>query len=192
MSHPKPPLGALLDRIVRECVEEGNPVVLSGLGTFHSSADGDLEFTPTGGVRIFIGYVSENQESAIKLFENFTKAGLSPWVDVRKLLPGQNWRRCIEHAIDNADFFVPCFSRRAAAKRGFFPYELRYALRCEERMPLDDCFIMPVRLEDCDVPHRFEENIQHVDLLPDWDAGFSKLLLAVREEVQARLDRKAA
>ena len=104
---------------------------------------------------------------------------MNPWLDRKKLLPGQNWRRCIERAVDTSDFFIACFSKTAASKRGQLSYEVRYALKCAERMPLDDIYFVPVRFEECRVPQRITSQIQYVDLFPDWDAG----LLAMTESL---------
>ena len=89
---------------------------------------------------------------AAKLYEALEAAGLQPWLDAEKLLPGQNWRGCIERAIDTSDFFIACFSSKSVRKRGQFPYEVRYALRTADRMPLDDVFMLPVRMADVRCP----------------------------------------
>jgi hypothetical protein len=117
---------------------------------------------------------------------------MKAWIDKHRLLPGQDWRRVIERAIDRADFFVACFSRRAGRKRGQFPYELRYALRCAERMPLDEMFLMPVRLEACLVPQRIQNTTQYVDLFPDWNMGVERLVESIRREHAQRRQRDAA
>ena len=62
------------------------------------------------------------------LFQDFQNHGFDPWLDRKKLLPGQNWPRSIEEAIETSDFFVPCFSHRSVNKKGGFQAEIRYAL----------------------------------------------------------------
>ena len=44
-------------------------------------------------------------------------AKMAPWLDRKKLLPGQVWTRCIDRAIENSDFFVACFSTVSAVVR---------------------------------------------------------------------------
>jgi len=86
-----------------------------------------------------------------------------------------------------ADFFVPCFSRRAATKRGAFQSELRYALDCATRLPLEDMFILPARLDNCEVPRPVASRIHYVDLFPDWDRGVRRLIRTiVRESARRR------
>ena len=89
---------------------------------------------------------------------------------------GQNWPRRIEDAIASSDFFIPCFSARSVRKRGGFQAELRFALSCASRIPLDDVYLIPVRLNECRVPARIQREIQYVDLYPDWDRGFARVI----------------
>src|SRR6185312_7470561 len=99
-------------------------------------------------------YAHEDAAAAERLYREFVKRGFSAWLDRKKLLPGQNWPRRIEDAIISADFFVACFSTRSVDKRGGFQAEIRYALDCAKRVPLDDVFLIPVRLDECRVPAR--------------------------------------
>ena len=104
-------------------------------------------------------------------------------------MPGQNWPRAIERAIGISDFFVACFSKRATCKRGQFQSELRYALECAARVPLDDVFLIPVRLDDCPVPQRIANHLQYVDLFPDWNKGLRKVAAVIRKQARERRER---
>lgn len=183
-----PQLNEIVGEVIKQCIAEGIPVDLEGLGTFRRTNSG-VAFERSAGPRVFIAYVVEDYSCAVKLYQALARAGFNPWLDRKKLLPGQNWRRCIEHAIDTCDFFVACFSSKSVAKRGQFPYEVRYALRSAERMPLDDVFVMPVRLADCQVPKRIAWNIQYVDLFPDWEQGLERLIASIRREWENRQAR---
>lgn len=112
-------------------------------------------------------------------------------MDKQKLLPGQNWPRAIEHAIEASDFFVACFSQRAVSKRGQFQAELRYALDCAARLPLEQIYLIPVRLEECQVPLRISRQFQYLDLFPDWDKGARRLAAAMRRRSAGQQHRAA-
>ena len=183
-------LAAVVVEAVRSTLTEGSSVELDGLGVFRLHG-GELEFYPESGPRVFIAYVAEETTQAVKLAQALQCAGFRVWIDRFKLLPGQDWRKAIERAIERADFFIPCFSQKAVRKRGQFPYEIRFALRCAERMPLDDNFIAPVRLEECAVPAAIQSRIQYVDLFPDWDHGVMRLVHSLEKEHQARCQRVA-
>jgi hypothetical protein len=187
-----PKFGELLAGIVKASLRDGVPVEIDGLGVFEADRSGRTRFIATTAPKVFVAYVQEDFEKAAALASALEDAGMKPWLDRRKLLPGQNWPRCIERAIDRADFFVACFSKLAVRKRGQFPFELRYALRCADRMPLDDSFIVPVRLDECDVPRRIASQIQYVDLFPDRAAGVRKLVRAMRGEYARRRGSAAA
>jgi len=184
-------LHELVGAVVKQCLTEGIDVELDGLGVFRHT-DAGLVFVPAAGPRVFIAYVREDYAAAAKLYEALEAAGLQPWLDAEKLLPGQNWRGGVERAIDNSDFFIACFSSKSVRKRGQFPYEVRYALRTADRMPLDDVFILPVCLAECAVPSRIAWHVQSVDLFPDWDAGIERLLEMLRREIRRRRPSPAA
>lgn len=167
-------------RLVSLCLQEGAAVEVDGLGVFRPDAGG-FRFEPAPKPMVFIAYVQEDVGQAVKLYDAFKQHGLDPWMDSKKLIPGQNWPRAIERAIEVSDFFVACLSRKAVRKRGQFQAELRYALDCARRQPLDQIYLIPVRLEECAVPFRISREYQYVDLFPDWASGFRRVLRAIRK-----------
>jgi len=187
MSPRTAPTSAQVAGLVRRCLERGGSVEIDGLGLFRQGAGGGFEFVPQTRPKVFVTYVQEDVAAAERLYRDFLARGYDPWLDRKKLLPGQNWPRAIERAIEVSDYFVPCFSRRATVKRGWFQCELRYALDCAGRVPPGEIYLIPVRLEQCQVPARVSREIQYVDLFPDWDRGFRRILAAMRRRVgQAR------
>ena len=166
--------------IVRRSLERGQAVEIDGLGTFRPGAGGGYDFIAQTEPRVFIAYVEEDLAVARRLRDGIAAAGCSPWMDKDKLIPGQNWPRAIRRAVEISDVFVACFSARSSAKRGPFQSELRWALDCAQRMPLEQTFVVPVRFEACDVPRRIAEQVQYVDLFPDWDSGVKKVIRAVK------------
>lgn len=167
-------------QVIRRALEQGQRVEIDGLGTFQAADGGGYEFNPQTEPRVFIAYVEEDLALARRLRDGLMAAGCSPWMDKDKLIPGQNWPRAIKRAIEISDAFVGCFSVRSSSKRGPFQTELRWALHCAQRMPLEETFVVPVRFEACAVPKRIAEELQYVDLFPDWDAGVKKVVGAVR------------
>jgi hypothetical protein len=178
--------------IIRTALAEGHVVEIDGLGVFQPGEHGSFDFIPSLTPRVFIAYVEEDVRHARRLYRACEKSGLQPWLDKEKLLPGQNWPRSIQQAIEVADFFVPCFSRKAAKKRGAFQSELRYALDCATKLPLEDVFILPVRLDDCDVPRQIAGRLQYIDLFPHWDRGVRRLIRTIVRSAEHRRVRQAA
>jgi hypothetical protein len=171
--------------IVRESLAAGCAIEIEGLGTFRAGRRGH-EFTPQTGGQVFIAYAAEDFPAARRLCEALRLAGCSPWLDKEKLLAGQNWPRAIERAIEVSDVFVACFSRRSVVKRGMFQQELRHALECARRRPLDDSFVLPVRLEACSVPGSIAGHLQYVDLFADWGKGVRRLARGIRKAARRR------
>jgi hypothetical protein len=175
------PCSAQLAQVVIRGLAAGKSVEIDGLGVFHPDAVNGVRFEPRA-PRVFVAYVREDQPSAGRLCDDLAGAGFSPWMDARKLLPGQNWPRAIESAIETSDFFVACYSTNSAAKRGGFQAEIRYALDCAQRIPLEEIFIVPVRLDACRVPRAIRRELQYVDLFPDWAKGSRRLTATMRRE----------
>src|SRR5262249_41246926 len=173
-------------QLVRKCLEEGHSVDIDGLGVFGRDRWGDYRFVARTRPTIFLAYVEEDRLSADRLFDDLDKRGFAPWLDRRKLLPGQNWPRAIEETIETSDFFVACFSHQSVGKKGAFQAEIRYALDCARRVPLDETFLIPVRLDDCRVPARIRREIQYIDLFPDWNRGVSRIVSVMERQLRKR------
>ena len=171
---------AQVARALKRCLDERGIVEVDGLGVFHRAKNGGYDFVPNTRPRVFVAYVAEDRAKAERLFDDLHEQGLEPWLDHRKLLPGQNWPRSIERSIEVSDSFVACFSRRSVKKRGQFQAELRYALDCAARLPLDEIFFIPVRFDDCRIPAEITGQIHYVDLFPDWDLGIRRIVEVIR------------
>lgn len=166
--------------VVIEGLAAGKPVEIDGLGVFYPDDAQGFRFEPRRQAQVFIAYVTEDAPVAGRLYDALEKAGFSPWMDVRKLLPGQNWPRAIENAIETSDFFVACFSRHSVDKKGCFQAEVRYGLDCARRMPLDEIFLAPIRFDECRVPRSIQRELQYIDLFPDWQRGIRRLTHMMR------------
>ena len=175
-----------LAQIVIQGLAAGQAVEIDGLGSFVPDTVDGFRFEPRRLPQVFVAYAKEDAAVAELLYDGLQAAGFSPWMDVRKLVPGQNWPRAIEVAIEASDFFVACFSQNSVHKKGGFQMEVRYALECARRVPLDEIFVVPLRLDQCPVPRRIQREFQYVDLFPDWIAGFRRLMTMMRREVARR------
>lgn len=175
-----------LGAIIRKCLGEGASVEIEGLGSFAPDGKGGFDFNRETRPQVFIAYVFEDTEKADRLFKNLEAFGFDPWLDRKRLVPGQNWPRAIERAIEVSDYFIACFSRKAVAKRGVFQAELRYALDCASRVPEDDIYFIPVRLDNCKLPTSIADSIQYVDLFPDWPSGMQQIVRMIRRQERRR------
>jgi hypothetical protein len=53
-------------------------------------------------------------------------------------------------------------------------------------VPLDEIFVVPLRLDGCRVPRSIQREFQYVDLFPDWSRGIRRLVTTMRREVARR------
>ena len=173
-------------RIVRECLEEGKTVVIDGLGAFRPQGKRGYRFLARSAPSVFLAYVQEDASVVERLCDALEAQGFDTWIDRRKLLPGQNWPRSIEDAIEATDFVIACFSQNSVTKKGGFQAEIRYALDCARRVPLDDVFLIPVRLDDCRVPPSIRREIQYIDLFADWARGLRRIVTIISRQLAKR------
>jgi TIR domain len=175
--------------VLLDALESGAKVEIDGLGTFLPGEDGKIRFVDRSLPKVFISYVHEDGEAAERIFTELTAVGFDPWLDRRKLMPGQNWPRSVEDAINFSDFVIACFSDRSVSKKGGFQSEIRYALDCATRMPLDEVFLIPVRFDECRVPVRIQKEVQYVDLFPNWDIGIRRIIEIINKEMTRKREK---
>ncbi len=172
----KAPLEAKLELLLRDTLTREGSLCLGGVGTFRLLSNGRIAFDPWTRKKVFLAYVLEDKRAVQAIFRFLRRQDFAPWMDAECLLPGQDWPRAIERAIEAADFVVPCFSATACRKRSHFHAELRYALDAARRVPLDAHYLVPVRLDACPIPKRIQLQTQYVDLFPDFRQGLRRLL----------------
>jgi hypothetical protein len=110
----------------------------------------------------------------MKIYDSLSKQGFSPWLDKVSLLPGQTWEGEIKNAIQKSSFVILLLSKNSLDRQGYFHKEIRLALDVLETIPFGKIFLIPARLDSCDVP-AYLRTIQWVDLFPDWDDGYGKI-----------------
>jgi TIR domain len=116
---------------------------------------------------IFISYAREDAQSAERVYKDLKNAGLNPWLDKEAILPGYKWKFAIYQAIKNSRFFIPLFSSKSVEKIGYIQNELKYAIEVSKNFPDKDVYIIPARLNDCNMPYEILEEIHSVDLFPE-------------------------
>jgi len=104
-------------------------------------------------LKIFLSYASQDKLLVRKLSERLAcEEWIDPWVDEKKLLPGQDWRLKIEEAVETSDIVIICLSTNSVSKEGFVQKELRYAKEISLEKPEETIFLIPLRLDDCEPP----------------------------------------
>jgi formylglycine-generating enzyme required for sulfatase activity len=127
-------------------------------------------------LRVFLCHASGDKPKVRELYRRLLAEGLDVWLDEAKLLPGQNWRVEIPKAVKNSDAVIVCLSKASVSKEGYVQKELKFALDIADEKPDGTIFIIPLRLDECEVPARLGD-LQWVNLFGK--GGHKKLLEAL-------------
>ncbi|MGZ9221863.1 MAG: toll/interleukin-1 receptor domain-containing protein [Anaerolineales bacterium] len=131
-------------------------------------------------LRVFLLYARSDEEGVRRLYNYLVKAGANVWLDQEKILPGQDWEYEIHKAIHNSDIVVVCLSKQFNNQGGYRHEELRIALEKANSISEGKIFIIPARLEKCDLPEPLRR-WQRVDLFEE--NGYRKLLNVLKKQV---------
>jgi hypothetical protein len=135
--------------------------------------------------QVFLAHAFEDKERVRALYRKLAEHGLRPWLDEVDLLPGQDWQNAIAQAISESQVVLACLSQNSVNKHGFVQKEFRLALSGYAAKPAGSIYLIPVRLDDADVPDlQIPElgvrlrNIQWLDLSAT--NGFERLVNAIK------------
>jgi hypothetical protein len=131
----------------------------------------------------FLCYAKENS-TGVREFRERLKAEdwIDPWFDEEDILPGQMWEGSVTEAVHNSHAVMVFLSSIAVRTDGFFHKELKLALDAAAEKPDGTIFIIPIRLDPCDVPDRLLP-YQYVDYFGDdehKDRVYSSLIAALK------------
>lgn len=135
-------------------------------------------------LKIFVSYAKEDREHALKYYDLLIQEGMLPWIDVKHILPGQNWEAEISRAFQDANVVVLLISNKSVNKRGFVQREANDAIeRLRYKQPTD-IYVLPLLLEPCDVPSHISVRLQYVDLSTSgaWEQVKASLRLAAEQQ----------
>ncbi len=149
---------------------------------YESSEDRRVE-----SLRVFICCASEDVSTAKVIHDKLVLLGHRPWLYSRDLLPGEHWKRRIKREIEQSEVFFFCLSPRSVSKAGFVQAEFRFALEMSRELPAGRVFIIPVILEDCEMPG----DLEHISCIRlDSDKCFEKIEAALSAHVVSTTQKK--
>lgn len=105
-------------------------------------------------LRIFLCYAHDDKPAVRELYQRLCADGIDAWLDEKNLLPGQDWQREIHQAVRKSDVVIVCLSRGSINKEGYVQKEIKFALDIAEEKPDDIIFLIPLKLEECDMLER--------------------------------------
>ena len=127
-------------------------------------------------LKIFLCYARENEATVTALYKQLQILGYDPWID-KEMPPGVNWESIIEETISRkTNAAIVCLSSTLDGKIGYMRREIKMILKKADYFPNDDCFLIPVRLDECEVPYELQR-FNYVDLFDI--NGFQMLINAL-------------
>jgi len=139
-------------------------------------------------VQIFLSYSQEDKEKVKSIYDKLSDEGFKPWMNTQNLLPGENTIPATDKAIRQSEIFVACLSSNSVRERGNFQRELKKAQEIFEEYLSNDIYLIPVRLNNCEIPIELEK-FKCVDLFQNecwnkesWKKFRNAILLALKRK----------
>lgn len=141
-------------------------------------------------LRVFLCYSSEDKFIIERFYRRLiTKSWIDLWLDEDRIFPGMSRDVEIERAVETADAVIACLSHNSVTKEGHAQRELKLVLDAASEKPEGAVFVIPLRLDECQVP-RGMRHLQLIDFsLPeDREQAYNRLLRGL--EIQADMVNK--
>jgi hypothetical protein len=101
---------------------------------------------------VFLSYSRKDRDAAKALYDRLRTGGYKVWFDEESLLPGEDWELEIHKAIKNCSAVIICLSSNWVNDRGYVQKELKMTLEVFSEMPEGKVFVIPVKLDTCELP----------------------------------------
>src|ERR1041385_9046648 len=125
-------------------------------------------------LNVFLCHASDDKPLARIFSLVLNAAGADPWLDEVKLVGGQDWGLEIEKALRTSHAVLVFLSRNSVTKSGFVQKEIRLALDVADEQPEGSIFVIPLRLDDCEIPERLKR-LQWINFHKDQKKGLDLL-----------------
>jgi len=129
-------------------------------------------------IQVFLCHSSSDKPAVRQLYDRLVKDGFMPWLDEEDIHPGKEWQPAIREAIRLSDIVLVCLSNESVSRTGYVQREIREVLDVADARPEGKAFVVPARLEPCQIPERLAK-WQCVDLYRS--DGYRRLRVALRK-----------
>jgi hypothetical protein len=134
--------------------------------------------SPAHGLVVFLCHCSEDKPIVREIDRALKSNGFQPWLDEDDIFPAHLWDKEIKQGLRSSHAVIVCLSNTFVRKEGYVQKELRYAIDIANEKPEGVVFLIPVRLEKCEILPSLAD-LQFIDWF-ELD-GPEKMLRALRE-----------
>lgn len=152
----------LMDKLIEKACEVSPPQLLA-------------ERPPS----VFLSYTRDDERRVNAIKRHLSALGIKTWIDSESIPPGTGWRENIKEAIWSVDIFLACISEASTSKPGGHIDEYVEAVTCRQTIKKKRDYIIPVRIEEVDLPDVFQSK-QWVTVLEG--EGWDDLVVAINEK----------
>lgn len=131
-------------------------------------------------LKVFLNHAAEDKALVMPYFHKLKALGFEPWIDNR-ILPGQDWDEVIQRAFNAADVYLIFMTSRSVSKRGYVQREINDALEKQRYNLPGDIGLIPLLLEDCEIPVKVSRSHQYIRLPDGWQDVVESLKLAAQQ-----------
>jgi TIR domain len=139
-------------------------------------------------MQVFLCHSSADKDRVRELYHRLRAESFDPWLDVEKLRGGQDWEFEIKKAVRRSGVVIVCLSQDSISKEGYVQKEIKLALDVADEKPEGTIFVIPLKLEECNVPDRLRK-LQWVDYFRE--DGFERLRSALAKAMADRAELKS-
>ena len=98
---------------------------------------------PNRKLKVFLCHSSHDKPAVREIYARLKAEGwIDPWLDVEKILLGQDWGLEIEKAVEETDAAIVFLSSSSVTKEGYFQREVRSVSRKAEEKPEGTIFLL--------------------------------------------------
>src|SRR2546427_9342722 len=121
--------------------------------------------------QVFISYSRADKEFADRLRLDLLNIGVSSWIDVKEIIPGNSIPGSIALAIAKSDYFFLVLSATSISSKWVrYESDIAVTLEVEKQKPC----IVPLRLNDVEIPPPLR-NKRYADFSHDYADGWKDL-----------------
>ncbi|EKM0526239.1 TIR domain-containing protein [Cronobacter turicensis] len=135
-------------------------------------------------MKIFLAHAKEDEKITESIYERLKSNGYEPWMDIKDIPGGVIWDYEIQKNFNNANVIIIILSKVSCNKNGYIRREINDAIEKLKYYKPDDVVIVPLLIDDAEVPSLISSKIQYIDYKRSdgWDILERSLNLAATQQ----------